>query len=171
MQLIIMRYKDFEFEKNPYSVEISKSKKISKRTVFGKGESVCETAQNAEIITVKGRLYGEDANERAQSLKRLQRQSGSGMLLLPDGDCICAFLCSLQLKSEAREGYIEYSIEFTEDASKRGTPEINYGFTYALDGENAFDIAKRCNTTVESIMKNNEIKTPFDIKAGERLVI
>ena len=41
----------------------------------------------------------------------------------------------------------------------------------ALDGENAFDIAKRCNTTVEDIMKRNEIKTPFDIKAGERLVI
>ncbi|MCD7873132.1 MAG: LysM peptidoglycan-binding domain-containing protein [Clostridiales bacterium] len=48
---------------------------------------------------------------------------------------------------------------------------IDFGYTYALKGENVFDIAFRCSTTVESIMKNNDIKSPFDVAEGDRLVI
>lgn len=170
MRLIKMKYKDFEFEKNPQSVEIAKTKKISRRAVFSKGDSVCEISGNAAVITAKGRLYGDDAQLIADELKRLHDKRGSGMLLLPCGSCYDAYFSSLELKSGAQEGYIDYSLEFIENENHR-LPSVDFGFTYALEGENAFDIANRCSVAVESIMKNNDLKTPFDIKEGERLVI
>ena len=170
MRLIKMKYKDFEFEKNPQSVEVAKAKKISRRTVFTKGSSVSEIADNAAVITAKGMLYGENAPQLADELERLHDKRGSGMLLLPCGSCYDAYFSSLKLESNAQEGYISYSLEFVENENHR-LPCVDFGYTYALKGENAFDIAGRCSVTVESIMKNNDIKTPFDIEEGERLVI
>ena len=49
--------------------------------------------------------------------------------------------------------------------------ERDFKYTFAKAGENAFEIANRCDISVNDIMLFNDFKTPFDIKTGDRVVL
>lgn len=170
MQLMKMKYKDFEFQANPFSVEVAKSKNISEHPLFDIGSAVREISKNAAVIRVQGRFYGDTSQALAARLEILHDDKGSGWLFLPNGDCFNAYFKELNLKIEATENSVYYSAVFVENENHKSF-NADFAYTIASDNENAFDIAERCGVSVESIMKNNDIKTPFDIKKGNKVVL
>lgn len=170
MQLMKMKYKAFEFQANPSLIEVSKSKKINERPLLDAGSAVREISKNAAVISVQGRFYGENAQTLAYELEILNDEKGPGWLFLPNGDCFDAYFKSLNLKMDASKNSVYYSAVFVENENHK-LYKSEFPYTVALDHENAFDIAERCGVSVESIMQHNDIKTPFDIKKGDKVVL
>ncbi|MCD7872480.1 MAG: hypothetical protein LUG21_04135, partial [Clostridiales bacterium] len=94
MKLIKMKYKDFEFVKNPQSIEVKKSKNINEKALFGVGSAVEEVSKNAAVIKANGVYFGENSLEFMFDLQRTFDEKGAGILILPCGECYCAFFKS-----------------------------------------------------------------------------
>lgn len=168
MQLLKMRYKDFVFASNPSKIEVLSSKSVSERALVNGGFSTAENSKNACVIKAEGTLYGEEAQSQLQGLTRLFNESGAGWLFLPNGRCFNAYFKTLITTQSADKGSVSYGITFVEKPAHR-SEYYPFGYTYAQEGENAFDIAERCNISIEDLMDCNSIKTPFDIKGGDRI--
>ena len=79
---------------------------------------------------------------------------------------MAAFLTEFLYTLSADKSSASYSFVFTEDCSDvAGEKQLKE--TYVIPGENAFDIANRCNVSIDDIMKLNNFETPFDLKSGE----
>lgn len=167
---IKMRYKDFEFPQNPTQIKITRTKNINESPLFDVGSAVEEVSRNAAQITVSGKILGEESFALLSRLQMLQEQRGAGTLFLPGGEYFDAYFEKLETVRNASLNLVEYTAVFRENESHR-KPEIDFGFTYAQAGENAFDIANRCSVTVESIMQANDFMSPFDITEGSRVVL
>ncbi|MDE6110735.1 MAG: hypothetical protein K2F65_02340, partial [Eubacterium sp.] len=84
--------------------------------------------------------------------------------------CCNAYLSSLDIKEDAKKSCISYSISFIEKNSGKQS-EYDFGFTYAEDNENMFDIAFRCNQSIERLMELNNFANPFSVKKGDKVVL
>lgn len=165
-----MRYKDFVFESNPKLVCVNSSRNIREVSLIDSGSAVENISRNAAVISGEGAFYGEKANEHAAALEALQHSSDSGWLFLPDGGCYNAYFKELSVKKDAGKNCVFYSFSFVENCSRR-KEEYDFEETYAQEGENMFDIAFRCKTAVETLMKLNNYKNPFAVSAGDRVVL
>lgn len=169
-KFIKMRYKDFEFPQNPSQIKITRTKNISENPLFDVGSCVQEVSKNAAEITVAGKLPADESGVVLLRLKMLQEEKGSGSLFLPGGEYFDAFFEKFETVRNAAQNIVEYTAVFRENENHRKN-RIDFGFTYAQKGENAFDIANRCAVAVEKIMQLNEFKSPFDIDEGSRVII
>jgi hypothetical protein len=59
---------------------------------------------------------------------------------------------------------------FVED-SKQKNPTFNFKFTYALAGENIFDIANRTNVSLKQIVESNDYEDLFAVKEGDKVML
>lgn len=165
-----MRFKDFIFPSNPSVFEISSSTNIAVRSVYHGNSDVQSVSLNPIKVNGNGEFFGDEAEESCQYLMHMLRTKESGALLLPSGSGFNAYLNKFTFFKNAQKNSISYTFEFTENcSSKKELRELC--FTVCKNGENAFDIAGRCNVSVDDIMKYNDLKTPFDIKEGEKVVI
>jgi hypothetical protein len=98
------------------------------------------------------------------------RSGDAGWLFLPSGEAVYCYFTELALSQSSQKGAISYSAVFTEADTKRQEKK-HFSFTYATEGENAFDIAYREGISVSELMRLNDFKTPFDIKSGDRVVL
>lgn len=169
-EMIRMSYKDVEFLSNPEVINISLSANISEKPLLNSDSAVNNVSRNAVVISGSGCFWGKAALSAARELKSLQRSSSSGWLFLPDGSCYDAFFSSLTIKEEAQKDCVSYSFSFIENCNHTSA-EYDFGFTYAEEGENMFDIAHRCSVKIEKLMQLNNFKTPFCINAGDRVVL
>ena len=168
MPLLNMRYKDFVFPSNPSKIEVLSSKKISEKPLINGDFNTDENSKNASVIKAQGVFYGENSDEQLQQLSRLFNESGEGWLFLPNGRCFRAYFKSLITTQSADKSSVSYGLTFVEKSARRSS-EYPFGYTFAQRGENAFDIAHRCNIAIEDLMDANCIKTPFDIEEGDRI--
>ena len=164
--MIRLKYKDFEFPQNPAEISVEKSKEISERSLLSAGSAVEEIAQTAAKITASGRFFGSAARSAAARLSALYDDSGAGELYLPDGEYYRAYFTDLQLKQNAAEGAVEYSVSFVQDKGG-GCYRAGRSFVFAKDGENCFDIAYANQVPVEDIIELNGFKTPFEPQEGQ----
>lgn len=165
-----MRYKGFEFPMNPSVIETKYSGNI-KETPLLESDSAVEAASiNAAVISGEGSFFGEDAFAFAAELERLSASAESGWLFLPGGGCFDAYLKELTVKTDAKKNEVFYTFKFIENCSHRKN-ELRLDFVTARDGENLFDIAYRCKAPLEKIMELNDFKSPFDIKAGDKVML
>lgn len=165
-----MRYKDFEFPSNPTLVKTELSNNVREDPLFGSDSAVYNVSRNAAVISGEGSLWDMDRTTVSAELKQLHKRGGAGWLFLPDGSCYNAFFTSLTISEDAKKGCITYAFSFTENCDHTKA-KYDFGFTYAEENENMFDIAFRCNTQVEKLMMLNDFETPFSVKAGDRVVL
>ena len=170
MKMMKMKYKNFEFPSNPSIMNIKLSENVVEKPLFGGDSAVYGVSHNAARISGEGCFWGKDSIVFSRELKALQKNSSSGWLFLPDGSCYNAFFTALTIKEDARAGCVSYTFSFTENCNHK-KDEYDFGFTYALENENMFDIAHRCNTKIEKLMQLNNIETPFSINAGDKVVL
>ncbi len=168
MQLLNMRYKDYVFPSNPAEIEVVNSKSISESALLSGDFNACENARNAAVIKASGVFYGSEADKEILSLSGLFNESGEGWLFLPGGRCYKAYFKSFTFSESADKSSVSYKLVFLEKSAGR-KEAYDFGYTFAREGENAFDIAKRCGISIEALMDCNCIKTPFDIEEGDRI--
>lgn len=168
--MLKMTYKGFKFLSNPEVIDVTLSANVREKPLFGSDSAVSNVSRNAAVISGEGHFWGKDALSASRELKRLQRSSSSGWLFLPDGSCYDAFFSSLTIKEEAQRDCISYSFKFIENC-RHTSDDYDFGFTYAEEGENMFDISNRCTVEIETLMRLNNYKTPFSIKAGDKVVL
>ena len=165
-----MKYKDFEWSVNPFDVKVVSSTNLNISPVFGK-KSVSENVSiNPTVVEGKGVFYGENGRERCSFLQHLLKLTDSGWLFISGAPPIRAFFIRFSFTNNSEKNCFSYEFKFVEDCSEKREERI-LSFIYAEEGENAFDIAYRCGVSVDDIMKNNDIKTPFDIAEGQKVAI
>lgn len=165
-----MKFKDFEFPSNPAVIKTRLSANVREAPLFDGDSAVYNVSRNAAVISGQGSLWGEERFIASALLKRLQQSSKAGWLFLPDGSCYNAFFTSLTLEENAKKGCVSYSFSFTENCFHT-KEKHDFGFTLARENENMFDIAHRCGVPIETLMRLNDIETPFDIAEGDKVVL
>lgn len=164
-----MRFKDFIFPSNPSVFEVASSANMAVRSVYDGNSDVQSVSLNPIKVNGSGEFFGDKAEESCQYLMHMLRTKENGALLLPSGSGFNAYLNKFMFCKNAQKNSISYTFEFTEACSSKSEVR-NFRFTICKSGENAFDIANRCNVSVDDIMKYNDFKTPFDIREGEKVV-
>ncbi len=165
-----MKFKDFTFPSNPGEIEVFSSTNIQSKAIYDSGSKTENVSVNPIIIKGKGEFFGDNAEELCLYLQHMLKDKTTGELMLPSSAGLNAFLTEFTYSKSCKKGSITYSFIFTEDCrqkrEKRALP-----YTIARNGENAFDIANRCNISVSDIMRLNVYKTPFSIKNGDKVVL
>lgn len=165
-----LKYKNFEFPSNPEKIEMLSSTNCSSNAVLDKNSVVQNVSVNPVIVKGSGEFYGSIGEETAAFLQNMLRDKRSGWLMLPFSMSVKAFFTAFEFRKNSSKNAVLYSFEFTEDCSDR-MAEREYKYTFAKTDENAFEIANRCDVSVNDIMCFNDFKTPFDIKEGDRVVL
>lgn len=165
-----MHFKNFCFEINPAFIEIMHNRNIDCQPLLNGISSV----KNGSVLPVeiqgRGYFFGERASEHASVLEMLHKKEEPGWLYLPSGQAYYAFLKKLSISFDALKNRYNYSFLFIENVNGK-RPVRLFDFTVAGENENMFEIAKRCRISVERLMELNNYKNPFEVKAGDRVVL
>lgn len=165
-----LKYKSFEFPVNPISIEISSSANCASKPVFNENSVTQNVSVNPVYITGSGELYGDNCNAYCACLQNIIKDKSSGWLILPSAPPVKAFFTKFKFSKSSKKNCVAYSFEFTEDCTRRKA-KIPFKYTIAELGENAFEIANRCDVSVNDIMRLNDLKSPFEINSGDRVVL
>ncbi len=168
MKTIKMIYKGFEFPVNAQELETEFSKRTAALPILKRSARVREVCFNPAVISGRGILSGEKAQEQANELVRLFREEDGAYLFSPIFPPIKAFFTELKLKTAANREGIEFSFRFVEEyCAKKGG--YSFGYTYAREGENLYDVANRCSVSVEELFSLNGYKDLFSVNEGDRI--
>lgn len=168
--MVRMKFKDFEFPNNPLFIKTEMEQHMRESSVLSGESRVFRISDRATVIKADGCFWGENGADAAFRLKILMKSKKPGWLFLPDGGCCNVYLSSLNITEDAKKSCVSYSISFIEKSpAKRGN--YHFGFTYAEEDENMFDIAFRCDKSVEKLMEINDFSNPFSVKKGDKVVL
>ncbi len=170
LQMIKMNYKNFSFDVNPSAVKIEFSKNISCENIIFSNSKTDEISFNPVIISGEGCFCGENAKDYAHELMRIFKSNGSDYLFVPDIDPIKAFFDKLCISYNADKNSVGYTFSFIEDCSDKKS-NYDFGFTYALKGENLYDIANRTGVSIETIVENNDFEDLFSVGEGDKVCL
>lgn len=165
-----LKYKEFEFPANPGSIEISLSSNCSSTPISDGNSNVENVSVNPIIVAGNGEFFGEAAQEHCALLQNLLKSKESGWLFVPSSPPIKAYFTEFKFSKNTKRNSISYAFVFTEDCSDRKSERF-FNYTYAEKGENAFEIANRCNVSVNDIMRLNDFESPFELTQGDRVVL
>lgn len=168
--MVKMKFKDFEFPNNPLFIKTEMAQRINERSVLSGESKVFPVSDRAAVIKADGCFWGEDGSDASLKLKILMKSRKPGWLFLPDGSCCNVYLSSLDIQEDAKKSCISYSISFIEKCNGKKS-EYDFGFTYAEENETMFDIAFRCDKSIERLMELNDFSTPFSVKKGDKVVL
>ncbi len=167
---MMMKYKDLQFLNNPSQLEIRSSNLISTLPLLSKGSAVnCVTDMPTKVKAV-GRVYGDEGEEWCSRMKHYLPDRKSGWLFTPSAPPMKAFLEAFTFRRESTTDEICYTAEFIEDCNGKSF-EAKEGFTFARQGENAFDIAYRCSVGVDGLEELNGFPDPFGFSENDRVRI
>ncbi len=165
-----LKYKNFEFPANPASIEFLSSSNCCSKPVFDENSAVENISVNPVKITGEGEFFADSAQEYCSYLQNLLKSKKSGWLFVPSAPPVKAYFTEFKFSKNTKRNSILYFFEFTEDCSGRKAERL-FKYTYAEKNENAFEIANRCDVSVNEIMRLNDFKSPFDIPQGSRVAI
>lgn len=168
MKLIKMSYKGFVFSANPSSIKIQLSKYVSKRNIPFFTSKTQEICFQPARITGKGIFVGNDAGELADKLMRVFKSEGSGYLFLPNSEPVPAYFDALDISYDAEKNCVSYTFSFIEDC-KGKKHNFDFGYTFALAGENLYDVANRTDVSIEKLVACNDFKDLFSLTEGDRV--
>lgn len=169
MKQIKMTFGDFEFPVNPKKIKISASSNTDEVPAVDTGVKSRRISQNPLIITGHGELYGGSAQEYCGEFLKLIKSPSPDWLFVPMSAPIFALFTEFSFSSDAVKNSIVYDFKFVQAEDKKDV-RCNFGYTYVLAGENAFDVAHRCGVSVNRIMELNDFVTPFDLNEGDKAV-
>lgn len=168
MQLIKMSYKNFEFDVNPCTVKVDYSKNIATRFIIDSTDKAQEMSASPVVVTGSGSFVGDGAKEKAYQLGLIFNSAGSDYLFCPGYQPVKAFFKNLSVCTNAQKGCVDYTFTFVEDYQGK-KQQYDFGYTFALEGENLFDIANRLNINVEVLVAKNDFEDVFAVKEGDKV--
>ncbi|MDE5996348.1 MAG: hypothetical protein K2G56_05455 [Eubacterium sp.] len=168
--MIKMKFEDFEFPNNPLFIKTEMAQRMNERCVLNGKSKIFPVSDRATVIKADGCFWGEDGADASFKLKILMKSRKAGWLFLPDGSCYNAYLSSLDIQEDAKKSCISYSISFIEKSNDKKS-EYPFEFTYAEENETMFDIAFRCDKSIERLMELNDFSNPFSVQKGDKVVL
>lgn len=168
MKTIKMSYKGLVFSANPSSIKVQLSKSISKKSIPFSTSNAQEVCFKPSKISGEGMFTGADAREFAHKLMHVFKSEGSAYLLLPNAEPITVFFESLDISYDSSKNCVSYSFSFVEDCKSKKY-SFDFGYTYALEGENLYDISNRTDVSVEKLFEYNTYKNLFSVSAGDKV--
>lgn len=168
MQYIKLCYKGLVLDANPSSIQINKSKKISKRVVPFGSTKAQEISIQPTVVSGNGVFLGNDALEKATELMRIFDHKGSAHLFVPDAMVFRAYFTDLDIAYDAAKNRVDYSFKFVQDSNDKQS-SYNLGFTYARSGENLYDVANRCHVDTDTLFLSNDYRDMFSVKEGDKV--
>lgn len=168
MNFIKMSYKGLSFDVNPSSIKAEFTKSIAEKNILFKSGRVQEICFEPAKISGSGKLTGDNARQCAHSLMRIFKSKGSGYLFAPDISPMKAFFSELSISYNASENCVSYSFTFVEDSENKSF-SFDFGYTYALEGENLYDISNRTDVAVEKLFEYNDYADLFSVSEGDRI--
>ena len=119
-----MKYKVFVWPENPETFEISVIRS-PQYTISELGDyKYAGLGPLCRVIRGSGVFRGEYAYENFNALQVLMANGVAGELVHPIWGTMSAFLTGLEMKSESRKGYVEYSFTFREADESGSIPAL-----------------------------------------------
>lgn len=168
MRCIKMSYKGFEFPVNTGSIKAELSKKINTFHIPKGSARAQEICFNPAVISGGGSFTGDTAEEMAHMLIRAFQSEGAAYLFSPLFSPMKMYFSDLKLSADAENNQINYSFTFVEESADK-RKRYEFGYTYALAGENLFDVANRCGVSFEKIAGANSSRDMFSVNEGDKL--
>lgn len=169
-ELAKMKYKSFTFPSNPSEIKILGNRNIRTEPLFGASACVSNVSADPTVIKGSGAFFGNEGGKHAHMLHNLLKEEDSGWLFAPCAIPVQAFFEAFTSEYNAAKNCVSYTFSFIEDCTPYKS-QFDFGFTYARDGENAFDIAGRTGVSVDKIMESNSFVTPFDINKWDKVAL
>ena len=168
----LIRFKGFELEHNPETLQITSQKNISLQSVVGAKSVISETGDNSRVISGEGKIYGENCIYKYIRLFKLKEEIGSGILSLPNIKPFYAYFSTLEFSADPTPELITYKFVFREDSSKQKDIVIPEKYYNAQSGEDLWDISHKFNVPVETLVSlNPDIKRVNEIEEGRTVKI
>ena len=168
MKCIKMSYRGVEFPVNVKSIRASLSKKISTSHIPKGSARAQEICFNPTVISAGGSFTGKDAEKKAHMLLRAFGEEGAEYLFSPLFSPMKMFFSELELNADAENNCINYTFTFVEEVRKKRS-RYDFGYTFALSGENLFEVANRCGVSFEQIAEANGSRDMFSVREGDKL--
>lgn len=164
-----IRYKGYEWEHNPETLQMLKEENISERKFFsGKSYAVKNSTKCRRIIG-KGILAGADCLKQFNELLKIQSDTQSGILTLPRQKPFYAYFKKLELLAEPVSNAVTYSFEFIEDSEREYIQNEKFYYT-VKDEQTLWDISYNIDVPIETLVSlNPDIKRVDELEIGSKV--
>lgn len=170
MKTVPMSFKGFRWHHNPKTVKFVCGRRVNEHA-YPSGFSESEDNGDSCIrVYGEGELFGDDCAEQFESLLRLYRSGGAGVLVIDKLTPLTAVFEELRLIGEPRENVLGYAFVFREADTRRtgNMPERHI----AAEGENLWDISYLYGIPIDTLVSlNPRIKRPDIVNAGEVIAL
>ena len=112
------RYKTVEFLYNPKSFQCRRERRLVRLFQPGKGSRIQDLGGLPAVISGEGELFGKTAPQDYQTLLKVFREGGCGVLKLPGLPAMQAYFASLGLLRKAGPDVFRYDFEFWEETEE-----------------------------------------------------
>ncbi|MBQ7740589.1 MAG: DNA circularization N-terminal domain-containing protein [Eubacterium sp.] len=168
MEPTYMSFRGVDFVASPYETGIKMSKSITNTKIPFSKEKTEELCENSRVITGRGRFVGENASAKANELCAVFKTKGSAFLFTPAFSPIKVFFTELCLNIDTDNSCVNYSFTFVEDPNSQKRYE-DFNYTRVRKNENIYDVANRCNLSVDELVRLNRVRNIFSLEEGEKL--
>ena len=165
MKLLPMRFKGFEWHHNPAQISFECDKQVNELK-SPNGEAYIQNMGRRNMkISGSGQLYGDDCLEQFDSLLRLFRQGGCGVLAIDRMEPIYAVFESVKILGQPKPDILDYSFVFREVMELKCRNSLCMHI--AAEGENLWDISYRYSIPIDRLVElNPEVKRPDVLAEG-----
>ncbi len=171
-----MRFKDYIWQHNPYSFEISYERRVSCMKLPFSGFIAQDLGNCARVFSGEGEFFGENAYAEFRKLAMLFSQGGHGVLVHPLWPSVFAVFEKLSVIEEPLENYVRYSFRFVEYSDGSGYAPIQESDdgstereTYTVKSDESIgELASDMGISAEKLLKlNPQIKNPNVLNVGQ----
>lgn len=167
---IKLTYRDYVFPTNPKKIEMISDTNINTTSIYKENSIVENISVKPVVIKCSGELFEDEGRECCDKMQLYLKEQLSGWLFAPEISPIEAFLTSFSYTKGASNNSILYEMVFTENCNDKKT-RADIDYTVCKNSENMFEIANMYDVHVETLMKLNNIASPFELKKGDKVVL
>lgn len=165
MKLVPMRFGGAEWHHNPAEISFECDKQVNELK-SPNGRAYIQNMERRNIVVRgKGQLFGDDCLEQFDSLFRLFRRVGSGILAIDKMEPIFAVFESLKIAGNPKPDVLDYEFVFREIMEKKR--ENKQSIYVVKEGENLWDVSYITGMDIDTLVRlNPEIKRPDELNGG-----
>lgn len=173
MNLEKMSYKNYVWSHNPKEIVIEEEKNIKEFLLPFSTNVLQNFGRKKRVVKGVGEFFGDACLEDFNELRGIYVNDDTGYLKLPNTEPFLAAFKLLKMSGVGSQNVITYTFEFWEKI-EQNLNKANFKNKYytAIDGETLWNIAYKCDMTVNELARlNPQIKRPDSLKGGQRVVL
>lgn len=170
MKLVPIRFKGFEWHHNPKEISFICDKQVNELKSPNGKSYIQNLGRNNTIINGKGELFGNDCLAQFNSLLKLFKEGGVGVLAIPQLAPVFAVFENLKILGEPKPDILSYSFSFREVMEKK-FPAIP-DFYILQEKDTLWDVSFMFDIPIDSLVQlNPHIKMPNITAEGVKIAL